>query len=71
MTLTPCLVLWGVLGIFPEATVSHGEHHLERGLSISICLLAAPFSVDPFPALAKNYVDLHIDEKCDDEGHVE
>lgn len=71
MTLTPCLVLWGVLGIFPEATVSHSAHHLERGLSISICLLAAPFSVDPFPALAKNHIDLHVDEEGDDEGHVE
>ncbi len=60
-----------MLGIFPKATVSHGAYHLERGLSISVCLLAAPFSVDPFSTLTKNHIDLHVHEKGDDEGHVE
>lgn len=60
-----------MLCIFPQAIVSHGAYHLERGLSVSVCLLAAPFSVDPFPPLAKNHVNLHVDEEGDNEGHVE
>lgn len=40
-------------------------------MSVSVRLLAATFSVDPFTTLPEENVDLYIHEERDDEGHVE
>lgn len=40
-------------------------------MSISVRLLAAAFSVDPFAPLPEDNVDLDVHEERDDEGHVE
>lgn len=40
-------------------------------MSISVRLLAAAFSVDPFTALPQDNVDLYVHKERDDEGHIE
>lgn len=50
---------------------SGGGLHLERKLRLGIRSLATALGVHSFPTLAQHHVDLHVHEKCDDEGHVE
>lgn len=50
---------------------SGGVLHLERKLRLGVSSLATALGVDSFPTLAQHHVDLHVDEKRDDEGDVE
>lgn len=48
-----------------------GSSYLQRGLRVRVQAVAAALGVDTLPALPEHYVNLHIHQQGDNEGHVE